>query len=73
VGSNSVAPQFKLPTGALITLPQGWQTELREGEEVYIDPDGASYTSQELLPLALAAFEEESHIQGSHWGCESRA
>jgi len=73
VGSNSVAPQFKLPTGALITLPQGWRTELREGQEVYIDPDGASYTSQELLPLALAAFEEESHIQGSQWGCESRA
>jgi len=64
VGSTSVTPQFKLPTGALITLPQGWHMELREGREVYIDPDGASYTSQELLPLALAAFEEEGRLQG---------
>ena len=64
VGSNSVAPQFKLPTGTIITLPQGWQTEQRDGQQVYLDPDGATYTSEELLPLALAAFAEESRFKG---------
>ena len=59
VGSSTVAPQFKLPTGTVITLPQGWRTERREDQEMYVDPDGTAYTAQELLPLALATFEEE--------------
>ena len=59
VGSSSVAPQFQLPGGKLITLPSGWREELKDGSGIYIDPDGVQYSSEELVPLALAAFDEE--------------
>ena len=29
------------------------------GNPIYVDPHGCSYSSEELVPLALAAFEEE--------------
>ena len=59
VGTTSVAPQFQLPDGNHVPLPTGWRSETRDGNPIYVDPHGCSYSSEELVPLALAAFEEE--------------
>ena len=57
--TDAAAPQFKLPSGSMVALPEGWRRDVQDGEVLYMDPDGTSYNEREILPLALAAFEQE--------------
>jgi len=57
--TDTAAPQFKLPSGKVVALPEGWRSEVQDGQVTYVDPDGTSYSDRELLPLALAGFEQE--------------
>jgi len=53
--------QFHLPQGTTVQLPEGWTMQLQSpGQQSYIDPNGASYTADDMLEVAAAMLEQSA-------------